>query len=59
MGLDKRGIYVCALALVLIISGVLMITLIQAGILGWALQGAGIIVMAISVGAARAPRARA
>ncbi|MGJ3403878.1 hypothetical protein [Glutamicibacter sp. Je.9.36] len=59
MGLDKRGIYVCAFALVLIISGVFMITLMQAGILGWALQAAGIFVMAISVGAARTPRARA
>ncbi|WP_431491441.1 hypothetical protein [Glutamicibacter sp.] len=43
----------------LIISGALMITLLQAGIVGWSLQAAGIIVMGISVGAGRAPKSHA
>ncbi|MGH3651792.1 MAG: hypothetical protein ACRDT3_02465 [Glutamicibacter sp.] len=59
MRLDKRGIHLFALALVLIISGALMITLLQAGIVGWSLQAAGIIVMGISVGAGRAPKSHA
>lgn len=59
MGWKTRGFYLWAAALVLIISGVLMITLMQAGILGWLLQGAGIILSAFAIGARSGPQTHA
>lgn len=54
-----RGFYLWAAALVLIISGVLMITLMQVGSLGWLLQGAGIILSAFAIGARSRPQTHA
>jgi hypothetical protein len=59
MGRKTRGFYLWAAALVRIISGVLMITLMQVGILGWLLQGAGIILSAFAIGVRSRPQTHA
>ncbi|WP_417367133.1 hypothetical protein [Glutamicibacter arilaitensis] len=48
---NTRGFYLWVAALVLTISGALMITMVQVGILGWLLQGVGIIFLAFAIGA--------
>ena len=56
---NTRGFYLWVAALVLTISGALMISMVQVGILGWLLQGAGIILSAFAIGARSRPQTHA